>query len=440
MKAHFHSEGCRAQHGDHHEEAVAQAASQQVDKRSALRFHRDGRASGHDYYPGKNSEREDFLNRQAAQHAKQYQPGVLRDLAVQIHHATIARAAAEASVATGMRRGPLPARNQFPTVLPFLLFSSEPAVTQPPQRLRVGLTYDRANTFVKSGGIVEQLDSPGRRNPFTAATVQRIVHNQPAADAFLLDCEVSRWTLRTEYAPLAQLSFAAELPVLRVGGYFMDPVIEGFHQFFSLPQGGRPAFLRHDTSVFLYFDQQLFFGNGPDLAGIGVGDLSLLVKREFATGGKWRPALAARAALELPTGSAKKLRGNGAIDFGVALSASWAWPRHWLDLNLAVTKPGRWQILPELELSPIYAIILIYEHAFGERLSLLVQDRHTSSPLAVVTRAGISRMAHEITAGMKLDGSHGLRWSIALTENYAYFNSSPDLGLQVGVEAGWPKW
>ncbi len=351
-----------------------------------------------------------------------------------------ARAAAGDTIQTATRRGPLHARNQFPVVLPFFVFSAEPAATLPLSQLRLELSYDRANTFVKSGGIVEQLDSSGRRNPFTDETVQRIVRSNPATDAFLLDCEVSRWRLRADYAPLARLSFAAELPVLRFGGQFMDPMIERFHRLFRMPDGDRPDFLRHDANAFLYFDQQLFFGDKAGLAGIGVGDLSLLVKGEFAAGGKLRPALAVMAGLELPTGNAKKLRGNGAIDAGVALCAAWAWPRNWLDLNLAVTKPGRWEILPELDLSPIYAISLSYEHSFGKRLSFLMQDRHTTSPLAGVTREGIRRMAHEITAGVKLDASHGLRWSIAVTENYAYFNSSPDLGLQVGVETGWMKW
>ncbi|NUM65769.1 DUF3187 family protein [candidate division KSB1 bacterium] len=288
-----------------------------------------------------------------------------------------ARAAAGDTIQTVTRRGPLHARNQFPVALPFFVFTAEPAATLPPSQLRLELSYERANTFVKSGGIVAQLELPGRRNPFTDETVQRIVRSNPAVDAFLLDCEVSRWRLRLDYAPLAQLSFAAELPVLRFGGQFMDPVIERFHRLFSMPDGDRPDFLRHDANVFLYFDQQLFFGGKASLAGIGVGDLSLLVKREFATSGKLRPALAVTAALELPTGNEKKLRGNGSVDFGVALCASWAWQRNWLDLNLAVTKPGRWEILPELDLSPIYTIILSYEHSFGKRLSLLMQDRHT---------------------------------------------------------------
>lgn len=353
--------------------------------------------------------------------------------------AETARAAAADAIPTATRRGPLHARNQFPVALPFLVFTAEPAVTVPPSQLHLDLAYERANTFVKSGGIVEQLDSPGRRNPFTAATAQRIVQNRPAADAFLLDCEVSRWRLRLDYAPWAQLSFAAELPVLRVGGQFMDPLIEGFHQLFSMPDGDRPDFLRHEANAFLYFNQQLFLGDKAGMTGFGVGDLSLLVKRQFAVGRKVRPALAVMAALELPTGNTKKLRGNGAIDFGVSLCAAWAWPRNWLDLNVAVSKPGRWEILPELRLSPIYTIILSYEHSLGKRISFLMQDRHITSPLAGVTNEGIRRMAHEITAGVKLDASHGLRWSIAVTENYAYFNSSPDLGLQVGVEAGWPR-
>lgn len=335
---------------------------------------------------------------------------------------------------TEMPRGPLRGHNQFPVALPFFSFSVEPAATPPIHQLRIGLTHDRANTFVKSGGIVENLDSPGNRNLFTEETVQRILQNNPNADAFLIDTEVNRWTLRLEYAPFEKLSLAAELPVLRFGGQFMDPMIERFHKIFGFPDGDRPDFLRHDANVFLYFDQQLFWGDKSDLAGTGIGDLSLFAKRELIKGKKLQPALAVAAGFELPTGNEKKLRGNGSFDYGFGLCALWAWQRNWLDLNISISKPGRWEILPELELSPIYAMMLGYEHSFGKRVSLLIQDRHTTSPLRGVTSEGIRRMAHEITAGVKIDGGHGLRWSIAVAENYAYFNSSPDLGMQVGVE------
>lgn len=340
----------------------------------------------------------------------------------------------QANSATEMRRGPLYSRNQFPVALPFFSFSAEPAVTLPMHQLHFALAYDRANTFVKSGGIVENLDSPGNRNPFTKETVQRILQNNPSTDAFLIDTEVNRWTLRLDYTPFEKLSFSAELPVLRFGGQFMDPTIERFHKIFGFPDGDRPDFLRHDANVFLYFDQQLFFGDKSDLAGTGIGDVSLIAKRELIKGKKLRPALALAAGFELPTGNEKKLRGNGSFDYGFDLCASWAGQRDWLDLNISITKPGRWEILPELELSPIYAMRLSYEHSFGKRASLVIQDRHTTSPLRGVTGEGIRRMAHEITAGVKIDGAHGLCWSIAVTENYAYFNSSPDLGMQVGVE------
>lgn len=351
-------------------------------------------------------------------------------------HNTGARATSpqQANATTTTRRGPLHSRNQFPVALPFLSFSAEPAATLPMHKLHIKIAYDRANTFVKSGGIVENLDSPGSLNPFTIETVQCILQNNPNADAFLIDTEVNRWTLRFEYAPFEKFSLAAELPVLRYGGQFMDPMIERFHKIFGFPDGDRPHFLRHDANVFLYFDQQLFFGDKSDLAGTGIGDVSVFAKRQIIGGNKLRPALALAAGLELPTGNDIKLRSNGSFDYGFNLCASWAWQRNWLDLNIGITKPGRWEILPELELSPIYAMILSYEHSFGKRVSLLIQDRHTTSPLRGVTSEGIRRIAHEITAGVKIDGAHGLRWTIAVTENYAYFNSSPDLGVQVGVE------
>lgn len=96
----------------------------------------------------------------------------------------------------------------------------------------------------------------------------------------------------------------AELPLLITGGGVLDGIIQNWHDFWGLPNGGRQD-APHDRYLFQYVrDNRTLLK--VDQGTAGLGDL------ELGAGWQALPALALRAMVKLPTGDAGKLTGGNA--------------------------------------------------------------------------------------------------------------------------------
>jgi len=137
--------------------------------------------------------------------------------------------------------------------------------------------------------------------------------SQRGSERLILDGETLRLTLDYERPIGEGWSVGAELPAYHLSGGHLDDIIDGWHSFFRLPDGGRNN-RPEDAFVFE-------LGDGPvpafrlDGGGSGIGDLKLSVARRFGGG----EGLVLRAAVELPTGDETILAGNGATDWSLTL-------------------------------------------------------------------------------------------------------------------------
>jgi hypothetical protein len=330
-------------------------------------------------------------------------------------------------------RGPIRIRNQFPLSLPFLEFAADDNWMLKKRELRLDFHYAHSNTFVKSSGIVRNIQPRNGRGVLTREVAERLVQEQPEEEAFLFDTEVERWSLNVFYGLSDAVMIEAELPILRFGGGFLDPVIENFHNTFGFPDDSRPDFRKNISEAFLYINRQFLYFGPEDLDGAGLGDLVLSSKFRLLRGGKSWPAITARAVIKLPTGDPQKLRGSGSMDYGLDLIVSKPFTKSCLHLNLGAVAPGKWELMPNLYPSPIYSALLSYERLVGKNTSLILQNLASSNVLTGVTDSGIGKISHEITIGLEIDHPPWLRWTFSLTENYAQYNNSPDIGFHVGV-------
>ncbi len=330
-------------------------------------------------------------------------------------------------------RGPIRIRNQFPLSLPFLGFAADDYWLLKKHELRLDFHHAHSNTFVKSSGIVKNLQPRKGRGVLTREIAERVIQERPDEDAFLFDGEADRWSLNVLYGLSEAVMLEVELPILRFGGGFLDPAIERFHNTFGFPDDTRPDFWKNISEVFLYIDRQLLYFGPEELGGTGLGDLVLSSKFRLWRGDNGWPVITARTAIKLPTGDPQKLRGSGSMDYGLDLVVSKVFTKSRLHLNLGAVVPGKWQLMPRLKLSPVYSALLSYERLVGKNTSLIIQNLASSNVLTGVTDSGIGEISYEVTVGAKIDHPDWLRWTISLTENYAQYNSSPDIGFHVGV-------
>jgi len=203
-----------------------------------------------------------------------------------------------AAAVSGMEIEPFQTRNQNPLIRIYGLPTIGSASVVPEGRLEASLTADLANSF-----------SPDFR----------------FNESVMLDGEGYAFTLSARYGIARDLEVGLDIPYLFNSGGFMDGFIEGFHDFFGLPQGDRKSYPK-DRLLYHYTNNgatRVLVNEGSS----GIGDIRLRGAWQIWRDGRGAPLnLALHAALKLPTGNDHRLFGSGSTDFSLWLTASDDYP------------------------------------------------------------------------------------------------------------------
>jgi len=167
-------------------------------------------------------------------------------------------------------------------------------------------------------GAAQVLEPHAAQLQMTFDLVSNSVERTMADESLLFDGETYRLAISGDYAVGTDLELGIELPLVSHEGGFLDSFIEGWHDTFGLPQGIRNQRPRNQLD-YSYSRQG---GEGFDLQShqAGLGDLSLRGAWQYWRDPAGLRALALRASLKLPTGSAEKLTGSGSTDLAIWLS------------------------------------------------------------------------------------------------------------------------
>ncbi|KAF0217017.1 MAG: hypothetical protein FD174_3466 [Geobacteraceae bacterium] len=184
--------------------------------------------------------------------------------------------------------------NQSPLVQIFGLPAAERAILLPAGKAEGVLAVDVASNFA---------------------------HDETSREKILLDSEGFRFTLALRYGVAKGIEAGVDIPYVGKGGGFLDGFIEGWHDFFKLPQGGRKQAPRNRLLYNYTKDGQNLLK--IDDSSFGLGDVRLSGGVQLYNDGKANPrAVALRASLKLPTGESSELHGSGSTDFALWLTAS----------------------------------------------------------------------------------------------------------------------
>ena len=193
--------------------------------------------------------------------------------------------------------GPLRVDNAYPPILPFLVLPAEAPQNLEPRRLALGLAASYGNVFHWDPEVL-----------------------YPGLDV-LIDAEVLKLSLSAAWGLARGLSVQACLSLIGEYGGFLDPVIQGIHAFFWLPNGDRELQPQNRYGFRIVRDGQVLVDlEEPFWA---LGDLVVSAKWTLRDGQAGGFGAALQAALSLPIGSFSRFTSSGRLGAGLGALASW---------------------------------------------------------------------------------------------------------------------
>ena len=265
----------------------------------------------------------------------------------------------------------------------------------------------------------------------TRAILEETAAASTSGRAYYVDGETARLTLDLDWGVSRRIDLRATLPFVARTGGFLDGSIEKYHETFGFPDGGRPPFARDQYIVGLSDRGSTVFLDGAP-GGVGFGDLLLETRVALAPPGSPTFALAATASVELPTGDPDRLDGNGSLDAGVGLIASWRLRRWSHHAGAQYAWLGPWEPAPDLAPRNRLAGFWSGTVLLGGRSSLVTGILAGTGPFSRRPGGSLGDTAIELSIGVRHDAGNAGVFEVALLENLLPDHNVPDIGLFLG--------
>jgi len=261
------------------------------------------------------------------------------------------------------------------------------------------------------------------------AVASHFVVDTAQEEAVFLDGETQRFSLAVEYGWHPDWSARITVPWLDHDGGFLDGVINNWHDFFGMSDGGRS---RYPEDVFRYAldtpDRQFDVTEG----GGGLGDVRLELNRRFYQAQDQAAALS--VGYKFPTGEEDQFTGSGAGDFFTTVRFSGeqksALPLTW-HAQAGYVWSGASELLGPAQRQGLWFAGLAADWRFARRWSLLAQYDSHAAPLHSELD-GLGEAAGLLSFGLRF--YPGRDWSIeaSFVEDIVV-ESAPDITFQASL-------
>ncbi|MFO7765726.1 MAG: DUF3187 family protein [Pelovirga sp.] len=213
----------------------------------------------------------------------------------------------------------------FVMICVLLLISTVPVVAQELIRVKPLYTTNMSPVILVYGlpaAEAGDLTPTGELSlRFVAEVASHYTKENKGNESVLFDGETSRAIVSMRYGFAERWEAGVDVPMISHDGGVLDSFIEGWHDLFGLPQGGRDSARRNQ----LHYSYQQNNSSGLDYSGAngGFGDIALFASYQLlpAEPGA-RRSVALRSGIKLPTGNSSRLRSSGATDAHLRLAAS----------------------------------------------------------------------------------------------------------------------
>lgn len=325
---------------------------------------------------------------------------------------------------------PLPLRGQMPILLPFFDLAPASAFLLPRGAFRFNASAAYENTHAVSDDLVRTYND-GARHLLTLPDLEVIAASSKAGTAYLVDGETMRLLLSGSFGLGARLEAGFELPLLLHTGGFLDETIESYHRHLGFGDGGRSAF-EQDRFIVAYADPDGTFYLEGAPGGLRPGDLALTLRGSLFESPTGRSAVAATVGIEVPTGDADRLEGNGGLDAALGIEASWRFPRSSVHAGGRYALPGDWDAAPWVDLGARAGGFAAWERRFGADWGMLAQVVFGSGPMPNRLEDDLGDRTIEMALGIRIIAGASGEIDLALLENLLPAKNAPDVGAYVG--------
>ncbi len=272
-------------------------------------------------------------------------------------------------------------------------------------------------------------EEPERRLSFSLNVANNFVPRSSNDENLTLDGETTRLVTHYQQRLSDCWMFGVELPIVNHSGGALDAFVDNWHQWFDLPESGRPD-VHSNRLLYQYtVDGEVVVHYTKSTSG--VGDTSLVLTQRQHCGSLSRRIV--RVGVKLPTGDPGNLNGSGAADIFIDLSRRMS--NIYRSLDVAYTAGVLWvgtsRVVPKHHRQIVYGA-LSFELPFSERFSLDAQIGVQSPTIESDLRV-LSDWPVELLIGLSMRVSNSTRWNVALSEDPEYGTSS-DVVFQFGLQ------
>ncbi len=268
-----------------------------------------------------------------------------------------------------------------------------------------------------------------------ALSVTSTLSNQWNVDAvgdetLFMDGEVNITDVTISYG-LNALELQVNIPFIAYQQGSLDPLVEGFHNTFSMPNGGRELFYQ-DQLLFVYSNDKTDQTLRLDDSVEGLGDVRLLLRGQIQRHANF----ASSVGLQLKLANAKQSSwlGSGSYDLALLNSYEWHFERWQTQFQWGAVWMQDKGFLAGQRKKLAGTLSAAMNYAMTEHLWWTLQyDGHS----ALFDKTRLAPMSRGSMAAMALSWRE-IHWQgyVAILEDVAVA-SAPDVGFQLGLKVHW---
>ena len=251
-------------------------------------------------------------------------------------------------------------------------------------------------------------------------------------DLLTVDAETREWRIQIERAMGQSVVARLHIPYRTTGAGSLDGAIEGWHDFFGLPNGARSS-LPRDRFRIDYRRGTASILSRQDTSFSGIGDL------QFDIGVQLRNSESSATSLwstvTLPTGDPDKFTGAGGIAGSAAIAHTQRLGSLELFGHVGAVVGGSWDILADQRRSAIGFAMIGVDYRATQHTTLTLQvDAHS----AAFDDRGLDFLgpAYILTVGGGYTFSSGWRLQLGVAEDIKV-EASPDVSFVMNLRKQW---